>query len=58
MKDEMNYMASNGIWNLIELPNGAKSIGFKWVFNTKKDSLGNNERYKARLVVKGFTQNE
>ena len=25
MKDEMNYMASNGIWNLIELPNGAKS---------------------------------
>ncbi|RVW75565.1 Retrovirus-related Pol polyprotein from transposon TNT 1-94 [Vitis vinifera] len=58
MKDEMNSMASNGVWNLVELPNGAKSIGCKWVFKTKKDSLGNIERYKARLVAKGFTQNE
>ena len=58
MKDEMNSMASNGVWNLVELPNGAKAIGCKWVFKTKKDSLGNIERYKARLVAKGFTQNE
>ncbi|KAL6315698.1 hypothetical protein AAG906_005790 [Vitis piasezkii] len=42
--NEMNSMASNGIWNLVELPNGAKSIGCKWVFKTKKDSLGNIER--------------
>ncbi|KAL6337594.1 hypothetical protein AAG906_037187 [Vitis piasezkii] len=58
MKDEMNSMASNGVWNLVELPNGAKAIGCKWVFKTKKDSLGNIEIYKARLVAKGFTQNE
>ncbi|RVW67331.1 Retrovirus-related Pol polyprotein from transposon TNT 1-94 [Vitis vinifera] len=58
MKDEMNSMASNGVWNLVELPNGAKAIGCKWVFKTKKDSLGNIERYKERLVAKGFTQNE
>ncbi|RVW83861.1 Retrovirus-related Pol polyprotein from transposon TNT 1-94 [Vitis vinifera] len=58
MKDEMNSMASNGVWNLVELPDGAKAIGCKWVFKTKKDSLGNIERYKARLVAKGFTQNE
>ncbi|RVW58749.1 hypothetical protein CK203_116857 [Vitis vinifera] len=44
--NEMNSMASKGIWNLVELPNGAKSIGCKWVFKTKKDSLGNIERYK------------
>ena len=41
MKDEMNSMASNGVWNLVELPNGAKAIGCKWVFKTKNDSLGN-----------------
>ncbi|WKA08924.1 hypothetical protein VitviT2T_026606 [Vitis vinifera] len=58
MKDEMNSMASNGVWNLVRLPNGAKAIGCKWVFKIKKDSLGNIKRYKARLVAKGFTQNE
>ena len=53
MKDEMS-----DVWDLVELPNGAKAIGCKWVFKTKKDSLGNVERYKARLVAKGFTQKE
>ena len=55
MKDEMNSMASNGVWNLVKLLDGAKSIRCKWVFKTKKDSLGNIERYKAILVAKGFT---
>ena len=58
IKDEMNSMASNGVWDLLELPNGEKTIGCKWVYKTKKDSLGNIERYKARLIIKGFTQNE
>ena len=58
MKDEMNSMASNGVQNLVELPDGAKAIGCKWVFKTKKDSLGNIERYKTRLVAKEFTQKE
>ena len=58
MEDEISSMASNGVWDLIELPNGAKAIGCKWVFKTKKNSLGNIERYKARLIAKGFTQKE
>ena len=55
MKEEMNSIKSNEVWDLVELPNGAKAIGCKWVFKTKKDSLGNIERCKARLVAKGFT---
>ena len=58
MKEEMNSMTSNRVWDLIELPNGVKSVGCKWLFKTKKDSLGNIERHKARLVAKGFTQRE
>ena len=58
MKEEMNSMKSNEVWDLVELPNGVKAIGCKWVFKTKRDSLGNIERYKARLVAKGFTQKE
>ena len=55
MKNERSSLKCNDVWNLVELPNGAKTIGCKWVFKTKKDSLGNIE---ARLVAKGFTQKE
>ena len=58
MKEEMNSMTSNRVWDLIELPNDVKTIGSKWVFKTKNDSLGYIERHKARLVAKGFTQRE
>ena len=55
MKDEMSSMKCNDVWDLVKLLNDAKTIGCKWVFKTKKDSLGNIE---ARLVAKGFTQKE
>ena len=58
MKEEMNSMASNRVWDLVELSDGIKAIGCKWVFKMKKDSLGNIERHKARLVAKGFNQRE
>ena len=44
MKEEMNSMASNRVWDLVELPDGIKAIGCKWVFKTK-DSLDNIERH-------------
>ena len=58
MKDELDSMKSNEVWDLVELPKGVQAIGCKWVYKTKKDSLGNIEIYKARLVAKGFTQKE
>jgi len=58
MKDEMRSMSTNGVWDLEEIPKGAKTVGCKWVYKTKCDSKGNVERYKARLVAKGFTQRE
>ena len=56
MKDEMKSMKDNGVWDLVELPKSVKPIGCKWIFKTKRDSKGNIVRYKAHLVVKGFTQ--
>ena len=38
------------------MPRGRKPVGCKWVFRTKFGSDGPVERYKARLVVKGYTQ--
>jgi hypothetical protein len=58
MRDEMDSMSSNGVWDLEPIPKGAKIVGCKWVYKTKCDSQGNVERYKARLVAKGFTQRE
>ena len=58
MKEEINSMEHNGVWDLVELPKGCKRVGCKWVFKTKRDSHGNLERYKARLVAKGFTQKD
>lgn len=56
--DELKSMSDNDIWDLVELPKGVKPVGCKWIFKTKRDSKGNIERYKARLVAKDFTQKE
>ena len=58
MEDEMKSMSSKDVWDLEEIPKGAKTVGCKWVYKIKYDSKGNVEKYKARLVAKGFTQRE
>jgi len=51
-------MEHNDVWDLVELPKDCKRVGCKWVFKIKHDSHGNLERYKDRLVAKGFTQKD
>ena len=58
MKDEMTSMSHNKVWSLVDLPDGCRPIGCKWVFMTKHDTKGQVERYKARLVAKGYNQQE
>ncbi|GKA64258.1 putative ribonuclease H-like domain-containing protein [Tanacetum coccineum] len=43
---------------LVELPNGKRAIGTKWVFKNKKDERGIMIKNKARLVAQGYTQEE
>ena len=56
MKTEFQDLDLNKTWDLIELPKGKKVVGCKWVYKVKRKADGSVERYKARLVVKGFTQ--
>ena len=48
-------MKDNDVWDLIPLLESVKPISCKLISKTKRDSKGNVERYKVRLVAKGFT---
>ena len=58
IKDEMISMSQNKVWSLVDFPGGCRPIGCKWVFKTKCDAKGHVERYKTRLVAKGYIQQE
>ena len=58
MKDEIDSMAKNDVWELVDLPPGRKAIGNKWVLKIKRKADGSIDKFKARLVAKGYTQKE
>ncbi|CAI5504379.1 unnamed protein product [Closterium sp. Naga37s-1] len=58
MESELKSIEENGTWELVELPKGRKAIRSKWLFKIKSDADGKIERYKSRLVAKGYQQKE
>jgi len=46
----------NRTWELVDKPIDRKVIGVKWVFRTKLNVDCSINKYKARLVVKGYAQ--
>ena len=36
MKEEMESMKTNHVWDLVNLPSRCKAIGNKWVFKIKR----------------------
>ena len=58
MHQEIKALEKNGTWTLKELSKGKRPIHSKWVYKTKFKSIGEFERYKSRLIAKGFTQME
>ena len=46
------------MWSLVDFLDDCRPIGCIWVFKTKCDSKGHVERYKAKLVVKDYSQRE
>ena len=51
-------MAKNKVRDIVQLPFGHSTIGYKWIYKTKRNASSKIEWYKARLVPKEFTNKE
>ena len=58
MQQEMDAVERNRTWELADLPAGHRAITLKWVYKLKKDEAGAVIKHKARLVARGFVQQE
>ena len=56
--DEIEAHLKNKTWELCRLPAGKKAIGSRWVFKIKYNTDGSIERYKGRIVAKGYAQRQ
>uniref|UniRef100_A0A2N9GQS7 Uncharacterized protein n=1 Tax=Fagus sylvatica TaxID=28930 RepID=A0A2N9GQS7_FAGSY len=56
MADELDALHKTHTWDMTTLPPGKSAVGCKWVYKIKTRADGSVERYKARLVARGFTQ--
>jgi hypothetical protein len=55
-RNEFRSLTQFKTWKLERLPQGRKAIASKWVFKVKANANCSIEKFKARLVVKGFSQ--
>eukprot|EP00253_Pinus_taeda_P026021 PITA_26021 len=58
VEEEMDSLAKNNTWDLVDLPKGRSVVGCKWAFKLKQKFDGSVDRYKARLVAKGYSRVE
>jgi len=56
VQTELNTLKQMDTWKLVNAPKDRQPIMNKWVFMRKYDKDGNLQKYKARLVTRGFTQ--
>ena len=58
MNEEIEKIEKNKTWTLVPRPKDKNVIETKWVFRNKLNEDGQVSRNKARLVCKGYSQEE
>ncbi|GJT94309.1 retrovirus-related pol polyprotein from transposon TNT 1-94 [Tanacetum coccineum] len=58
MQDEIHEFDRLDVWELVPPPDCAKIIALKWIYKVKLDEYGDVLKNKARVVAKGFRQEE
>jgi hypothetical protein len=56
INEELNSINKNNVWEIIKKPTNTNIVSTRWVFVKKIDDKGNLQKYKARLVARGFEQ--
>nr|KAJ0211013.1 hypothetical protein LSAT_V11C400187580 [Lactuca sativa] len=56
MAEELTALHLTHTWDLVSLPPGKQTIGCRWGYKIKTKADGSVERYKVRLVAKGYFQ--
>lgn len=56
MQLELHALEDKTTWYIVDLPPGNTLISCRQVFRIKYKATGEVERFKARLVVKGYNK--
>jgi histone deacetylase 1/2 len=56
MEEEYNALIKNKTWHLVPARKNMNTIDCRWVFKVKRKADGTIDRYKGRLVAKGYKQ--
>ncbi|GJV98917.1 retrovirus-related pol polyprotein from transposon TNT 1-94 [Tanacetum coccineum] len=58
MQEELNEFERLEVWELVPRPDRVMIITLKWIYKVKLDELGGVLKNKARLVARGYRQEE
>ena len=58
MMEEYESIMKNDVWEIVPRPEGKSVVTSKWVYKVKHAVDGSIDKYKARFVVGGFSQQE
>ena len=56
IRKELDSLEKMGTWRMVKRPPDTNVVDTKWVLKIKKNSAGEIDKYKARLIARGFTQ--
>lgn len=55
---KVQFVVDNKVYSVVDRPHNKPMITSKWVFKKKEGVTGKVEKYKAKMVAKGFMQEE
>nr|GEX85851.1 hypothetical protein [Tanacetum cinerariifolium] len=58
MQEELNEFERLEVWELVPRPDKVMVITLKWIYKVKLDELGGILKNKARLIARGYLQEE